>query len=250
MEGKHEKLTTRTHDCVAESPEQLMYIAGDTLILLRELEDDEEGGRVLGACEGVVGWIRKGDIDFSSSVSRPDPIAAALVRDDNLNRIPDTIISSPTPPTRTIDLPSTTLSNSESASTSTSTTSTTTTTTEEGGLEADNSTPRLDGKRASGPFDLGTPNYSPALEGRTEFFESAPTNSESFADNLEQTPTPGQEGRKERVRDSITSNASSDAYGGIGGFMMGVSGAGGDDSMRSGVEEMKGMSCHVLTNEK
>jgi hypothetical protein len=228
-----------------------MYIAGDTLILLRELEDDEEGGRVLGACEGVVGWIRKGDIDFSSSVSRPStgPIAAVPLREDIANRIPDTIISSPTPPTRTIDLPSTTLSNSGSASTSTSTTSTTKTMTmaEEGGLEADTSTPRLDGKRASGPFDLGTPNYSPALEGRTEFFESAPTNPESFADNLEQTPTPGEEGREERVRDSITSNASSDAYGGIGGFMMGVSGAGGDDSMRSGVEEMKGMSCHVMS---
>jgi hypothetical protein len=166
-----------------------MFITGDTLILLRELDDV-----VLASCEGVVGWIKKGDVDFGISTGTK-----------GLD-IPDTIISSPTPPTRTIPLPQPqdTLEEGEGE-----------------GLEVDQRTP--DSRRASGPFDLGTPNHSPGLESST-FFDDPPA-------------MPRQQEIKEeeeRNRDSVGSSASS-ALGGIGGFMLGV---GGDESMQS----TKGMS--------
>jgi hypothetical protein len=167
-----------------------MFITGDTLILLRELDDV-----VLASCEGVVGWIKKGDVDFGISTG-----TTGL-------GIPDTIISSPTPPTRTIPLPQ-----SQDAS-------------EEGegegeGLEVDSRTP--DSRRASGPFDLGTPNHSPGLESST-FFEDPPA-----------MPRQQEIKEEDRNRDSVGSSASS-ALGGIGGFMLGV---GADESMQS----TKGMS--------
>jgi hypothetical protein len=162
-----------------------MFITGDTLILLRELDDV-----VLASCEGVVGWIKKGDVNFGFSTGTTEP------------GIPDTIISSPTPPTRTIPLPQTQDASEEGEG--------------EVGLEVDHPTP--DSRRASGPFDLGTPNHSPGLESST-FFDDPPA-------------MPRQQEIKEeevRNRDSVRSSASS-ALGGIGGFMLGVS---GDESMQS-----------------
>lgn len=168
-----------------------MFITGDTLILLRELEDV-----VLASCEGVVGWIKKGDVDFGIS-----PPSTGL-------SIPDTIVSSPTPPTRTVPLPQ-----PQDAS-------------EEAGLEVDHPTP--DSRRASGPFDLGTPNHSPGLESST-FFDDPPAMPERS--------------EEERNRDSVRSSASSDALGGIGGFMMGVGDA--DESMQS-----KGTFCAINATDE
>ncbi|TYJ52193.1 hypothetical protein B9479_007208 [Cryptococcus floricola] len=49
---------TANTDCVAEQPDQLMFIRGDRLVLLRDL-----GEVVLASCEGVVGWARRGDLE-------------------------------------------------------------------------------------------------------------------------------------------------------------------------------------------
>ena len=180
-----------------------MYISGDTLILLREQEEV-----VIAACEGVVGWIKKGDVNFNSSY--PGKMEGG---------IPNTIIQSPTPPTHNIPLPAEDVYAGVDE--------------DDGGLEVDAPTP--DSRRASGPFDLGTPNHSPGIDKdeTTEFFDQVaplPTSSEDM----------GLVGRDEetqrRIRESYRSSASS-GLGGIGGFMMGNS---GDDSLRLDTSGLKG----------
>ena len=183
-----------------------MYISGDTLILLREEEEV-----VIAACEGVVGWIKKGDVNFNLS---------SHVTKEN-GGIPNTIIQSPTPPTHTIPLPVQDVYAGVDEDE------------EEGGLEVDAPTP--DSRRASGPFDLGTPNHSPGIEREnTEFFDQVPPLPAST------TATDVDVGRDEetqrRIRESYRSSASS-GLGGIGGFMMGNS---GDDSLRLDTSGLKG----------
>ena len=213
----------RTHDCVAESPDQLMFITGDTLILLRDSDDV-----VIAACEGVVGWIKKGDVDFHTQT---------IINESKKGEIPDTIISSPTPPSRTTPLPL--MSDHHDIEGGD----------EEGGLEVDHPTP--DSRRASGPFDLGTPNHSPGLD--------KDSNAGFFVDN--QPPLPAVSGSNEemlstepevemardeetqrRIRESYRSSASS-GLGGIGGFMLGNTSGVGDESMtvNTSVSGLKGM---------
>jgi hypothetical protein len=177
-----------------------MYISGDTLILLRE-----ESQVVIAACEGVVGWIKKGDVNFHLSSSG--------------GGIPNTIIQSPTPPTHPIPLPADDVYAGVDD--------------DEGGLEVDAPTP--DSRRASGPFDLGTPNHSPGVEREnTEFFDQVPPLPST-------TATEAEVGRDEetqrRIRESYRSSASS-GLGGIGGFMMGNND--GDDSLRLDTSGLKG----------
>lgn len=193
---------------MAESPDQLMYITGDTLVLLRDL-----GEIVLASCEGVVGWIKAGDVKFSTVAG-----ASSI-------KVPDTIVSSPTPPTRTVELPD--VDNTPQAYTHS-----------EGGLgsatwsQSSGGTP--DARRAIGPFDLGTPQYSP---------EIPLVDSGYFEAQQQDGHTSGTEEGQGRVRSSVLSTASSEALGGIGGFMMGV----GDESMdASGVEELAGEPSSLL----
>jgi len=216
---------TRTTDCVAESPDQLMYITGDTLILLREEEEV-----VIAACEGVVGWIKKGDVDFGPSVSTSSSTGAGGGDEDGKTqpelKVPNTIISSPTPPSKTIELPPIPPASTEDEG--------------EGGLEVDHPAP--DSRRASGPFDLGTPNHSPRLDQQDEFFErDAP-------------PVPPAQKRFSEVegegnRASVLSTASSDALGGIGGFMMGSSGDGESFISRDGDGDEDGDTREDLKGE-
>jgi hypothetical protein len=202
-ERKEQKLIVRTHDCVAESPDQLMYISGDTLILLREEEEV-----VIAACEGVVGWIKKGDVNFNLS---------SPVTKEN-GGIPNTIIQSPTPPTHPIPLPADDVYAGVDD--------------DEGGLEVDAPTP--DSRRASGPFDLGTPNHSPGVEREnTEFFDQVPPLPSTTATEVE---VGRDEETQRRIRESYRSSASS-GLGGIGGFMMGNN---GDDSLRLDTSGLKG----------
>lgn len=201
----------RTTDCVAESPDQLMYITGDTLILLREEEEV-----VIAACEGVVGWIKRGDVDFKSfpSGSIADEITRGQEHGGTKLEVPNTIISSPTPPTKTVELPP--LADADGVEVEV----------DEGGLEVDHRSP--DSRRASGPFDLGTPNHSPGLDQGEVFFEKV---------DKDVPPLPQVvkgEGEAEANRASVLSTASSDALGGIGGFMMGSSGDGESFISRDG----------------
>lgn len=49
----------RLTDCVAEGPDQLMYIQGDTLTILKD-----SGDFILACCEGEVGWVKRENVSF------------------------------------------------------------------------------------------------------------------------------------------------------------------------------------------
>jgi len=73
---------TRTHticsitDCIAEGPDHLMYMEGDTLVLLADSGED-----LLAYCEGEVGWVKRANVKVarpcasSSSASSTTPTA-------------------------------------------------------------------------------------------------------------------------------------------------------------------------------
>jgi hypothetical protein len=217
-----------------------MYITGDTLTLLRqEVEVD------IAACDGVVGWIKKGDVDFHLDTS------STQVEERG---IPNTIISSPTPPTRNIPLP---INHDHDHDHSSDVYDGTEEGEREGGLEVDHPTP--DSRRASGPFDLGTPNHSPGLDkGDMEFFDDQqappiPAATEGPLGTERETEMGRDEETQRRIRESYRSSASS-GLGGIGGFMMGN--GGGDDSMRLNTEGLKGLfsrrtiSSHFLKRDE
>ncbi|WVQ79628.1 hypothetical protein IAT38_001728 [Cryptococcus sp. DSM 104549] len=197
-------------DCVAEAPDQLMYIQNDELILLRDL-----GEVLLASCEGVVGWVRRGDVKFegvaSSSVGgvgRGTPVGDEVqggeeTGDDSgeegveegesgvwemVDPVPRTVLTAPSPPPSaspphsypTIS-PDWRLSDVDSN-----------TDTDAVGLEE----PQLHdaGKRISGPFELDSPFTSPAL-GNVEkegFFgaPSAPSAPVASAAAPQQVATP------------------------------------------------------------
>ena len=172
-------------DCVAEEPDQLMYITGDDLILLREA-----GDILLAACEGVVGWAKREDIRFDklAGTSRK-PSLDIPGRDD----LPRTVLIAPSPPQHAATLPDEHMHIPLSAT-----------------------------KRISGPFELDSPLQSPRLDTDNQqfFVQNVPVGS----------------------RDSMVSIASSEALGGIGGFMMGddISEEGHDSFRRGGTEELRG----------
>ncbi|KAJ8689418.1 hypothetical protein PTI98_012321 [Pleurotus ostreatus] len=75
---------TATHDCVAESPEDLMFLKDDAIIVLMQLPEDTrdgegtssgvgsgENGWYLGYCEGVVGRFQGKHVHFHSKLKRP-----------------------------------------------------------------------------------------------------------------------------------------------------------------------------------
>lgn len=55
-------------DCVAEGPDQLMFMEGDTLVVLRDLGDE-----LLAFCEGEVGWVKRENISFDNLASSSSP---------------------------------------------------------------------------------------------------------------------------------------------------------------------------------
>ncbi|EJD50153.1 hypothetical protein AURDEDRAFT_18366, partial [Auricularia subglabra TFB-10046 SS5] len=55
------------HDCVAESPEDLMFLTGDEIVVLVQLNED---GRFLGYCEGVVGQFSAADVQFTTKLKK------------------------------------------------------------------------------------------------------------------------------------------------------------------------------------
>ena len=167
-----------TTDCVAEEPDQLMFIKGDELVLLQELPDC-----ILASCEGVVGWVKKGEVDFQSVASSSSPSTQTLDLPDR-DDVPRTILIAPSPPSATAALPAVAANF----------------------LEAPCS--ERDTRRISGPFELDSPRHSPGIEQAEFTFKQQ---SEPVIDK----------------RDSVASNASSEAFGGIGGLMMGEPSAAG-----------------------
>lgn len=184
-------------DCVAETPDQLMYIKGDELILLREL-----GDILLASCEGVVGWVKRADVRFDSlagASSSPRQSHDLIIRND----LPRTVLTEPSPPMRSIPLPEAIRHGGE--------------------LDAETMDPR----RISGPFELESPQLSPGVEkAGTSFFD-------------QQYVPPQADTANDNKRESMASIASSEALGGIGGFMMGGDGDDGRDSDEE-LEELRG----------
>ena len=188
-----------------------MFIKGDELVLLREL-----GEVVLASCEGVVGWVRKGQVEFDNvaSTSSPPPATPKSSIDVPLREgLPRTVLIAPSPPTVVSSLPDH----------------------PDLGLNA----PRAS-RRMSGPFEFESPQQSPHSEDHEmRFFEN-------------QDPLKRTEGSQEREdgvekdpakRESVTSIASS-ALGGIGGFMMGGGDNGSEDgaALGDGIGELSGGS--------
>ncbi|WWC89004.1 uncharacterized protein L201_003921 [Kwoniella dendrophila CBS 6074] len=186
-------------DCVAEAPDQLMYISGDELILLRDL-----GKVLLASCEGIIGWVERDHIKFDSLAGSSTPPRVTT-------ELPKTILTEPSP-TR-----STTSSNyhyhqpliashhdiDED---------------EDDGDQLEDLQPNTkrrtrDMKRVSGPFELDSPQPSPSL-----------SKDDSDGGFFEQQQ---QQQQVEENRESIISSTSSEAFGGLGGFMMG--GSDGED---------------------
>ena len=203
-----------------------MFITGDELILLRELPEVD-----LAACEGVVGWVKKGQVEFAKIPPRRSSSIGAsslahdvtpktsvdLPRDDSL---PRTVLTapSPSPPSHERMLPL--------------------------DFPPDHLDAPRELKRVSGPFELESPQQSPNLEQANDRFsiqqaEAAnqanldPPNSAGIPlpqsrpeSQIEVAPEDTEEDDK---RESILSMASSEMYGGIGGFMMGHA-SGSEDS--------------------
>ncbi|GMK53934.1 hypothetical protein CspeluHIS016_0105200 [Cutaneotrichosporon spelunceum] len=70
---------TALDDCVAQGPDQLMYIQGDTLILLKD-----DGDELLACCQGEIGWVKRYNILYDalasgSGPSSPEPITPACL---------------------------------------------------------------------------------------------------------------------------------------------------------------------------
>ena len=181
-----------------------MYIAGDDLILLRDL-----GDILLASCEGVVGWVRKGDVQFNSLASTSK---ATLTDSARQVAHPRTLLTVPSPKSpnthSSLLLP-----------------------------QIDEGPNALLSKRISGPFELESPRSSPGIESESrQFF--------------------GQQGNRENPmlkaeisnRASIASAASSEAFGGIGGFMMEEETSEAEhDSFLDGMEDLTGTkSCLVV----
>ncbi|RXK39913.1 hypothetical protein M231_02847 [Tremella mesenterica] len=252
-------------DCVAEAPDQLMYIKNDTLVLLRDL-----GDILLASCEGVVGWARKDGLRIlslagSTSISPDHPTGLR------------TVVVSPSPPTNHIHLPQlddhisspvplanpspphVKPTNLEGAfhhsphDVNPGTTDALKPTPESKRFRREEHVdhdlleldiPNRSPHRASGPFDLESPLYSPSVHS-PQYHRGAEAdgyfgvkNHPSYNDISDpamirernnKEVAGHQVTRNPRNRDSTFSSASSDALGGIGGFMMASRGDSEDD---------------------
>jgi len=219
-----------------------MFIKGDQLVLLRELDDV-----ILASCEGVVGWVKKGEVQFeqvASGSSSPKSSARPSLDGPERDDVPRTILTAPSPPPDRHELPEI--------------------------VESRLDAPR-GSKRVSGPFDFESPQQSPGVDqidtqffqqqrypvnskannvAKTESGEETATNvavlavsskeraetNEEQADELEAQDEQGEDVDK---RESFVSIASSEALGGIGGFMMGDSASEEGESMDM-TEELRG----------
>ncbi|OCF31932.1 hypothetical protein I316_06314 [Kwoniella heveanensis BCC8398] len=230
-------------DCVAEAPDQLMYIEGDELILLRDL-----GDVFLASCEGIIGWVERKNVKFdslasssSSSSNPPSPTRSKpkLVLPSSNGALPSAVVIAPSPPSETSPLPSPLPDYN-------------------GEGDGHELRPRRgDLKRISGPFELESPQASPSLGQEDQGFgffgrqhaQHLPSHGqENTGDQATEslnTESWTEKQEAETVRESMMSSTSSEALGGIGGFMMGGSGAPdsehGDDATggNGSMEELK-----------
>ncbi|KIR98685.1 rab GTPase activator [Cryptococcus deuterogattii 2001/935-1] len=190
-------------DCVAEEPDQLMYIRNDHLIILRDL-----GNVLIASCEGVVGWVRRENLRFVTLASGSANVSPILDKPQE-DSLPITVLTAPSPPPTTS--PHAIKSERDDA------------------LD----TPFIEFKRSSDPFDLESesPQVSPALSlspsgsncQRLDGYFPPPRPPKS---RFRQSPSPSVSGKRgdgdseDRARKN--SGTGSEAMGGIGRFMMDI----------------------------
>jgi hypothetical protein len=215
-------------DCVAEVPDQLMYIEGDDLILLRDL-----GEVLLASCEGVVGWVERSNVKFDTLAGSSSP-REATESDNDTDGLPRTVLIAPSPPPDTSRPASTYEPTDRMRETS-----------------ALLSGPPSESRRISGPFELDSPLPSPGIQdGQNDkdgFFVEQDDVSGDSGHGLEwgEIEDEGVEIMHQKgdspeglqgERDSMFSVASSEAFGGIGGLMMG----GARSEHADGTDELRG----------
>ncbi|KIR34313.1 rab GTPase activator [Cryptococcus deuterogattii MMRL2647] len=190
-------------NCVAEEPDQLMYIRNDHLIILRDL-----GNVLIASCEGVVGWVRRENLRFVTLASG-SANASPILDKPQEDSLPITVLTAPSPPPATS--PHAIKSERDDA------------------LD----TPFIEFKRSSDPFDLESesPQVSPALS-----LSSSGSNCQRLdgyfpparppKSRFRQSPSPTVSGKRgdgdseDRARKN--SGTGSEAMGGIGRFMMDI----------------------------
>ncbi|KAJ7043119.1 hypothetical protein C8F04DRAFT_876887, partial [Mycena alexandri] len=59
---------TALHDCIAQAPEDLMFVKGDGIVVLMQLPGN---GWYLGYCAGIVGRFRAKAVQFHSKLKTP-----------------------------------------------------------------------------------------------------------------------------------------------------------------------------------
>jgi hypothetical protein len=217
-----------------------MFIKDDQLVLLREMDDV-----ILASCEGVVGWVKKGEVQFdqvASGSSSPKSSETASLDGPARNGLPRTILTAPSPPSDRHELPEV--------------------------VESRLDAPRAS-RRVSGPFEFESPQQSPGVDqidmhffqqqqfpinGRATKLDQVHANGElrtepSALSSVEAERINEQDGAELEEQDeatsdvdkreSIASMASSEALGGIGGFMMGDSAIEEGESLDA-TEELRG----------
>lgn len=191
-------------DCVAEEPDQLMYIRNDHLIVLRDL-----GNVLIASCEGVVGWVRRENLRFVTLASG-SANASPILDKPQEESLPITVLTAPSPPPPTSP-PHAIKPERDDA------------------LD----TPFIEFKRSSDSFDLESesPQVSPALS-----LSSSGSNCQKIdgyfppprppKSRFRQSPSPSVRGKRgdgdseDRARKD--SGTSSEAMGGIGRFMIDI----------------------------
>ncbi|ODN97903.1 hypothetical protein I350_07538 [Cryptococcus amylolentus CBS 6273] len=186
---------TANTDCVAEQPDQLMFIQGDHLVLLRDL-----GEVLLASCEGVIGWARRGDLAEVKLASGSAPTSPSLPVPASAEVPPTTTLTAPSPPPAHVEQFQQPLQATIAGLGL--------------GLEgpARDDTVRRD-SGTSGPFELETDSPQPSPDLYSSFAK------EEKGEAFDLPPRPP----KSRLRlGSVagSSEASSGGYEGIGGFMM------------------------------
>ncbi|KAL7422049.1 hypothetical protein Q5752_003822 [Cryptotrichosporon argae] len=174
-------------DCVAAGPDQLMYIQGDEVIVLRD-----HGPDLIAYCEGEVGWVKRAAIAFETPVSGPSSPRPAGPASP-LPRSPASSCSqSPQSP------PALFLTPHDSAKTS---------------FE----TPALDTPRSDMPTTLLTAPSPPSEGASSSVFRRA-----SHPFELESPSSPGAATLSGAWRASGLSSDSAEGFGVGGGFMLGA----------------------------
>ncbi|WRT66684.1 uncharacterized protein IL334_003644 [Kwoniella shivajii] len=219
-------------DCVAEEPDQLMYISGDELILLRDLDKV-----LLASCEGIIGWVERDNVKFDSLASTSTNTNTNTPPKPSIE-LPKTILTAPSPP-RQSTKPTTTSNHPVNQISLSDYDHFHGHDHDDHSINNELQPRRGDVKRISGPFELDSPQVSPSLGNQDQdgFFGKQQQRQQPPLRH-QQNPPPHDVIIENR--DSIMSTTSSEALGGIGGFMMGGNESEDDHHAGNALEELTG----------